>query len=36
MNGKTTVIQQEQVNSQLAFCAEIKAFWLEQNITPTA
>ena len=36
MNGKTTVIQQEQVDSQLAFCEEIKAFWHGQNITPTA
>ena len=36
MNGKTTVITQEQVDIQLAFCEEIKAFWQGQSITPTA
>ena len=36
MNGKTTVITQEQVAMQLAFCEEIKAFWHSQGITPTA
>ncbi len=33
---KTAVITQEQLNRQLAFCAQIKAFWQGQSITPTA
>ena len=33
---KTTVITQEQLDQQLAFCEQIKAFWQGQNITPTA
>ena len=36
MNGKTTVIHQEQLNAQLAFCEQIKAYWHSQGITPTA
>ena len=33
---KTTVITQEQLNQQLAFCEQIKAFWHGQGITPVA
>ena len=33
---KTTVITQEQLDQQFAFCAQIKAFWQGQDITPTA
>lgn len=33
---KTTVITQEQLDSQLAFCEQIKTHWQKQNITPTA
>ena len=36
MNTKTTVISQEELGKQLAFCESIRAFWHEQNITPTA
>ena len=36
MNGKTTVITREQLEIQLAFCEEIKAYWHGQSITPTA
>ncbi|MBR4016805.1 MAG: tRNA (N6-isopentenyl adenosine(37)-C2)-methylthiotransferase MiaB, partial [Oscillospiraceae bacterium] len=34
--GKTTVITKEQLNAQLAFCEEIKAYWHSRNTTPTA
>ena len=33
---KTAIISKEQLDSQFAFCAQIKAFWQEQGITPTA
>ena len=33
---KTTVITQQQLQQQLAYCEEIKAFWHGQSITPTA
>ncbi|MBQ8359984.1 MAG: tRNA (N6-isopentenyl adenosine(37)-C2)-methylthiotransferase MiaB [Oscillospiraceae bacterium] len=36
MNGKTTVIHQEQLDTQLAFCEQIKAYWHSRGITPTA
>ena len=36
MNTKTTVITREQLNTQLAFCNQIKAFWQGQCITPKA
>ena len=36
MNTKTTVITEEQLKQQFAFCDNIAAFWHEQNITPTA
>ena len=36
MNTKTTVISQEELNTQFAFCDKIAAFWLERNVTPTA
>ena len=32
----TTVITQEQLDQQFAFCAQIKAFWQGQDITPIA
>ncbi len=34
--GKTTVITKEQLDVQLAFCEEIKAYWHSRNTTPTA
>ncbi len=34
--GKTTVITQEQLDSQLAFCEQIRSYWQAQGITPTA
>ena len=36
MEKKTTVITQEQLDAQLAFCAQIKAYWQGQSITPIA
>ncbi len=36
MNTKTTVISQEQLNSQLAFCNKIAAIWREKSTVPTA
>ena len=36
MEKKTTVISQEQLQKQLAYCNEINAFWHGQNITPLA
>jgi len=36
MKEKTTVISQEQLDAQLAFCHEIKEYWTSQGITPTA
>ncbi len=36
MDTKTTVITREQLDIQLAFCNEIKAFWQGQGITPKA
>ena len=33
---KTAVISQEQLDRQSAFCAQIKAFWQGQDITPLA
>ena len=36
MNTKTTVISQEQLESQFAYCDKIAAFWQQQNMTPTA
>ena len=36
MNNKTTVISQEALEKQLAFCHKINAFWRSQNITPLA
>ena len=36
MNTKTTVITEEQLKQQFAFCDNIAAYWHEQNITPTA
>ena len=33
---KTTIITQEQLNAQLAFCNEIKTYWHSRNTTPTA
>ncbi len=33
---KTRTISPEQLDSQFAFCAQIKAFWQEQGFTPTA
>ena len=36
MNTKTTVISQEELTKQLAFCSRIRAHWHEQNTTPLA
>ena len=36
MKEKTTVISQQQLQSQLAYCNEINRFWHEQGITPLA
>ena len=36
MNTKTTVISQEQLNTQLEFCARIAAFWRENGNVPCA
>ena len=36
MKDKTTVITQAQLNEQLAFCAQIKAYWHSRNTTPLA
>ncbi len=36
MKEKTTVITREQLDAQLAFCNQIKAYWHSRGITPTA
>ena len=36
MNGKTTVISQQQLKAQLDCCNQINAWWHQQEITPTA
>ena len=36
MKGKTTVIPQEQLEHQLAFCEKIKDYWRARGFTPTA
>ena len=36
MNGKTTVISQQQLQQQLDCCNQINIWWREQEITPTA
>ncbi|MBQ7801495.1 MAG: tRNA (N6-isopentenyl adenosine(37)-C2)-methylthiotransferase MiaB [Oscillospiraceae bacterium] len=36
MNTKTTVITNEQLAGQFAFCDKIAAYWHEKNVTPTA
>ena len=36
MQTKTTVITQEQLQQQFAYCDHISAFWHEKNTTPTA
>ena len=36
MQTKTTIISQEQLQQQLAFCDYISAWWHEKNTTPTA
>ncbi len=36
MNTKTTVISQAQLDTQLAFCNKIAAYWREAGITPKA
>ena len=36
MNTKTTVISEDQLLGQFAFCDKIAAYWHEKNITPTA
>ena len=36
MQTKTTVISQEQLQQQFAYCDHISAFWHEKNATPTA
>lgn len=34
MNTKTTVINQEQLEAQFAFCDKIAAYWQSQGRTP--
>ena len=36
MNTKTTVISQDELNLQFAFCDKIAAYWHERNTAPTA
>ena len=36
MSAKTTVISQEQLQQQLAYCNKIAAYWYEADITPKA
>ena len=36
MNTKTTVISQEQLNSQFSCCDKIAAFWQNEGVAPTA
>ena len=36
MNTKTTVISQEQLESQFAFCDKISVYWMQAGRTPTA
>ena len=36
MNTKTTVISQDALDLQFAFCDKIAAYWREQNIAPIA
>ena len=36
MNTKTTVISQEQLQQQFAFCHKIRQYWLDKNRIPTA
>ena len=36
MNTKTTVISEEQLACQYAFCDKINAYWVQQDRTPTA
>ena len=36
MNTKTTVISQDELNAQFAFCDKIAAYWQSQNTTPIA
>ena len=36
MKEKTTVISQEALDQQLAFCHQIQSYWHEREITPVA
>ena len=36
MNTKTTVISQEQLDGQFAYCDKIASYWAQQGITPVA
>ena len=36
MNTKTTVISQEELEHQFAYCDKIAAYWQSRNLTPTA
>ena len=36
MSNKTTVISEEKLNEQLAFCHKIRSFWQDQSLTPLA
>ena len=36
MNTKTTVISQEQLQQQFAFCHKVRQYWLDKNRIPTA
>ena len=36
MNTKTTVITQEQLDAQFAYCDQIAAYWTQRGVTPVA
>ena len=36
MNTKTTVVSQEELNQQFAYCDKIAAYWQSENIVPKA
>ncbi len=36
MNTKTTIITQEQLDTQFSYCDRIASYWAQQGITPTA
>ena len=36
MNTKTTVVSQEELQQQFAYCDKIAAYWRSENIVPKA